>query len=100
LHRQQKRCLAAMPDRSSNRTFENLTLLARRSVGKRVARVEPPGASRHVELSRITLRAWLGEDLNAPATWPRILGAVGILIDLDLLDRRCGDVQAGHLHPV
>ena len=79
---------------------ENAPLFRRLRRGERVARVQMRVAEDRVDIAVVLVPAGLGENLDAPAARPRVLGRIRILVDADLLHGRRADVQRGHFHPV
>jgi hypothetical protein len=77
---------AAAADRAAEEPFEDPPLLWRFRRGERVASVEMRIANTRFVLGVVFLRARLRQDLDAPASRPRVLGRIRILVDADLLD--------------
>ena len=69
VHRNQERCLAAVPDRAAQRTFDNLALFGRRCRGERIACIELRCPRDKIQLAFIVLRARLGQNFNPATAW-------------------------------
>ncbi len=98
--RSNEACVSSPADGAAQMSFVDATALRRPHLREIVLCVEDRIASDEVRLAMKARRARLGDDLDAPATWPRELGRVGIVIDAHLLYGRGGDADALHLHAI
>ena len=67
---------------------------------KRIARIDTRIAKNRGDVAVILPVAGLGQNLDAAAARARVFGRERVLVDPDLLHRRCADVQRVHFHPV
>jgi hypothetical protein len=88
VEREQEHRVLRMKHRTGKIALENAPLLKRLVRRKILLRIQGRIAEEKIELSVISVRSLLGDDLELPAPGPVILRRVRILIDVDLLHRR------------
>ncbi len=89
-----------MPHRSAEEAFKQATLLGWPHRRKRIPCVEGRIAEHDVGGTLIRLRPGLGDDVDPPAAGSLEFRSVGVLVDLDLLNRRGRNIEAVDLEPV
>src|SRR4030095_14113320 len=98
--RQQEGRLFPGADWTKQASFEDPALLRRTLHRKGIARIQMLVAKEEVEGSVVVIGGALGDDFDAPAAPARVFSRVGVLIDLDLLNRRSGHANIAGLHAV